>query len=254
MLGLQDAVYLLSAAAPAPPAMLEWYQDLGIDLVEGYGQTEAMSLLANSGDDSRLGSIGKVLDGVEIKIGADEELLVRADGLSPGYYKRPEKTAELWQDGWLHTGDKARIDEDGYVFLSGRVKDYFKTIHGKFVAPAPIENAFAACPAIGQLCLLGRGYSKTVMVCVLADNANVDDPGEIETAIRAQMRKVNTDVDHHARIGVAIITKEPWTIDNGLLTPTLKIRRDEVESSFGEKAESLARQAAEKHEDLIEWV
>jgi long-chain acyl-CoA synthetase len=253
-LGLQDAVYLLSAAAPAPPAMLKWYTDLGIDLVEGYGQTEAMGLVGNTRDDNRLGSIGKVLDGVEFRIGDNDELLVRADGLSPGYYNRPEKTAELWQDGWLHTGDKVRVDDDGFMFLSGRVKDYFKTIHGKFVAPAPIEGDFAACPEVEQLCLLGRGYSKTVMVCVLSVEASTQPNDMIDSLLRSQITRVNASLDHHARIGAVIVTKDPWTIENGALTPTLKIRRDEVESVFGEKAESIARLSAESHEDLVEWI
>lgn len=253
-LGLQNAKWLISGAAPAPPAMLEWYAELGLSVVEGYGQTEAMGLIGSTATEIRSGSIGKPIEGVEVLIGENDELLIRADGLSPGYYKRPEKTAELWQDGWLHTGDKARIDEDGFIFLSGRVKDYFKTIHGKFVAPAPVENHFAGCAVVGQVCLLGRGYSKTVMVCVLADHATAMEKNAVESEIREQISAVNEDLYHHARIGAVLLTKEPWTIENGMLTPTLKIRRDEVESVFGAKAEPLARRAAESHQELVEWV
>jgi long-chain acyl-CoA synthetase len=209
-----------------------------------------MALLSNSGEDNRIGSIGKAIDGVEIKIGAEDEMLIRADGLSPGYYKMSEKTAELWQDGWLHTGDKARVDEDGYVYLFGRVKDYFKTIHGKFVAPAPIENDFAACTVVEQLCLLGRGYSKTVMVCVVNSQR---DKSTLEQEILEQLTEVNTSVNKHERIGAIIITSEPWTIENGVLTPTLKIRRDEVEARFGEKAQVMARESAEQRTVLLEW-
>lgn len=249
-LGVQHAIYLLSGAAPAAMSMLEWYANLGMDLVEGFGQTEAMALLANSGEDNRIGSVGKAIEEVDVKIGENDELLIRADGLSPGYYKMPEKTAELWQDGWLHTGDKARIDEDGYVYLFGRVKDYFKTIHGKFVAPAPIENEFAACTVVEQLCLLGRGYSKTVMVCVV--NAQ-QDKATLEQQILEQLTAVNTSVNKHEKIGAIIITNEPWTIENGVLTPTLKIRRDEVEARFGEKAQVMARESAEQGTVLLEW-
>jgi len=230
--------------------MLEWYANLGMDLVEGFGQTEAMGLLANSGEDNRIGSIGKAIEDVNVKIGENDELLVQADGLSPGYYKMAEKTAELWQDGWLHTGDKARIDEDGYVYLFGRVKDYFKTIHGKFVAPVPIENDFAACAVVEQLCLLGRGYSKTVMVCVVNTQ---HDKATLEQEILEQLTEVNTSVNKHEKIGAIIITSEPWTIENGVLTPTLKIRRDEVEARFGEKAQVMARESAEQRTVLLEW-
>lgn len=253
-LGLQDAVYLITGAAPAPPSMLDWYWDIGLYLTEGYGQTEAMGIIGAKPDDNRRGSIGKVAEGVEITFSDDGELLLKADGLSPGYYKRPEKTAELWQDGWLHTGDKASIDEDGFVFLSGRVKEYFKTIHGKFVSPAPIESDFAVCPVVEQLCLLGRGYSKTVMVCVLSAEAADKERAEVEKSLRQHVVAVNEAVYHHARIGAVIVSQEPWTIDNGVLTPTLKIRRGQVEDRFGGLAEALGRRAAEAHQELIEWV
>ncbi|MDH3440002.1 MAG: AMP-binding protein [Gammaproteobacteria bacterium] len=253
-LGLQDAQYLITGAAPAPPSMLDWYWDIGLYLTEGYGQTEAMGICGATAEDNRRGSIGKIAEGVEARITKDGELVLKADGLSPGYYKRPEKTAELWQDGWLHTGDKASIDEDGFVFLSGRVKEYFKTIHGKFVSPAPIESDFAACPAVEQLCLLGRGYSKTVMVCVLSDAAADEDRTEVEKSLLQHVAAVNETVYHHARIGAVVVTAEPWTIDNGVLTPTLKIRRGQVEDRFGELAEALGRQAAESHQEIVHWL
>jgi long-chain acyl-CoA synthetase len=252
-LGLQDAQYLITGAAPAPPSLLEWYAMLGLPLVEGYGQTEAMGLIGATFDEFRPGSIGKAADGVELRIGDNDELLIRADGLSPGYYQRPDKTAELWRDGWLHTGDKARIDDEGFVYLLGRVKDYFKTIHGKFVAPAPVESRFAACPVVEQLCLLGRGYSKTVMVCVLSANAADLDKRAIEATLLQHLESVNEDLDPHARIGALIVTRDNWTIENALLTPTLKIRRDEVEARFGSHAEKLAREAAENHQQQIAW-
>ena len=112
---------------------------------------------------------------MEIRISDEGELQVKAPGLSPGYYKSPEKTAETFVDGWVYTGDKAKIDEERYVTLTGRVKDYFKTIQGKFVAPVPMEDQFSANPHIEQLCLLGRGYSKTVMVCSLTELAQSED-------------------------------------------------------------------------------
>jgi len=213
-----------------------------------------MGLIGATSDENRRGSIGTASEFIELKIGADDELLVQAEGLSPGYYKRPERTAELWQDGWLHTGDKARVDEDGFVFLSGRVKEYFKTIHGKFVSPAPIESDFAACPDVEQLCLLGRGYSKTVMICVLCEQSTDIPKEQVEVSILKTVAGINTGLYAHARIGAAIVTQEPWTIENGFLTPTLKIRRTEVEKKFGEQAEALGRRAAETHTQIIEWV
>jgi len=251
MLGLQDTDYLLSAAAPIPKSLLEWYAKLGLDVLEGFGQTEAMAMIAGLRHDHRAGSIGKPLPGVETRILESGELVCRADGLSPGYYKMPEKTAETFVDGWVHTGDKARVDKDGYYYITGRVKDYFKTIHGKFVAPAPIEGEFARSPFVEQQCLLGRGFSKTVMVCVLTAAAQAMPEGEVDDALEALVQEVNVGVEKHARIGAVIVAIEPWTIENGVLTPTLKIRREEIEQRFSDLAEELARESARQRRVLV---
>lgn len=253
-LGLDQASYLLTAAAPTPPALIHWYDRFGIRLMEGFGQTECMGPIVTNPDDRRVGSIGKPMPGCEIRISEDQELQVKADGCSPGYYNMPEKTAETFVDGWIYTGDKVKVDEDGFYYITGRVKDYFKTIQGKFVAPTPIENIFAENPHTEQICLLGRGYSKTVMTCVLSDLAQ-QQPGElIEAALRERVDAVNEATEKHARVGAVIVSTEPWTIDNGVLTPTMKIRRERIEELFGERAEDLARQSAQRGEILIEWL
>ena len=253
MLGLGESDYSLTAAAPTPPALIEWFSRFGLRLLEGFGQTEAMGLIANTAKEFRVGSIGKPAPGVDYELSEEGELLVKAAGLSPGYYKMPEKTAELYEGGWLHTGDKARVDEDGFLFLTGRVKDYFKTIQGKYVAPVPIESTFADNPYTGQLCLLGRGYSKTVMVCVLSEHGQKCERTQIESVLRERVADVNKAVEKHARIGAMIVTTEAWTIQNEVLTPTLKIRREQVEARFGELAERLARAAAEQGDVFVEW-
>ncbi len=254
MLGLSEAVYLLTAAAPTPPSLINWYENFGLTLMEGFGQTEAMGLIANNHGDRRIGSIGKPRGEVEVALTEEDELICKAEGLSPGYYKMPDKTAETFKDGWVYTGDKARIDEDGFIFLTGRVKDYFKTIQGKFVAPTPIENEFSQNPHTDQICLLGRGYSKTVMVCVLNGFAQKAEREAIEKDLKALAHTVNEVVDKHARLGAVIISTEPWSIENAMLTPTMKIRRERVETKFGELAESLARQAAEQGDLLLDWM
>ena len=253
MLGFQDVDYLLTAAAPTPAALIDWFEKLGIVLTEGYGQTEAMALIANSPVDRRVGSIGKPVTGVDVKIAESGELLCRADGLSPGYYKMPEKTAETFVDGWVHTGDKARVDEEGFYYITGRVKDYFKTMQGKFVAPVPIESEFARNQWVEQQCLLGRGYSKTVMVCVLSEIAQQQERELLENDLRRQAQEVNEKVEKHARIGAVIVCTQPWTIENGVLTPTLKIKRDQVEMLFNERAQALAHTAAVEGRLLLDW-
>ena len=252
-IGLAEVEYCLVAAAPTPPALIHWWGDLGLVLMEGFGQTEAMGLILNSHDDRRVGAIGKPIGEVEYKITGEGELAVKATGCTPGYYRMPEKTAELIQDGWLHTGDKARVDEDGFIYLTGRVKDYFKTIQGKFVAPPPIEGSFAENPHAEQQCLLGRGFSKTVMVAVLTEDAQQRPREEIEESFLATVDAINDSIERHARIGAVIISEEPWSIENEVLTPTLKIRREKIDERFGELAENLARQAAETGKLLLHW-
>ena len=253
-LGLDQAQYLLTAAAPTPPALIHWYDRFGICLMEGFGQTECMGPIVSRKEERRIGSIGKPTEDVEVRVSDEDELLVKAAGCSPGYYNMPEKTAETFVDGWVHTGDKVRIDEDGFYYITGRVKDYFKTIQGKFVAPTPIENIFTENPYTEQICLLGRGYSKTVMTSVLSAIALEQPRAVIEAALLERVKAVNTEVDNHARIGAVIISSEPWSIENRVLTPTMKIRRERVEELFGDKAQELAREAAETGEILLHWM
>jgi len=252
-LGLDDTDYLLTGAAPIAPALIEWYETLGLRLMEGFGQTEIMGPTINTKEHQRIGSIGRVVDGTELKITEEGELAFKSDGAALGYYKMPDKTAKTFVDGWVHTGDKGYIDDDGFVFLTGRVKDYFKTIQGKYVAPAPIESSFSENEWTEQLCLLGRGYSKTAMVCVLSEVARKQDREVIDDALREQVEAINAEVEKHARIGAVVVLTEAWTIENEMLTPTLKIRRDEVEGRFGERARELAHEAAVQRTCRIEW-
>ena len=254
MLGLNEADYLLTAAAPTPPALIHWFERFGLVLMEGFGQTEAMGLIANSRENRKIGSIGLPIEGVEVRLSAEDELQIRATGCSVGYYNSPEKTAETFVDGWVHTGDKVRVDADGFIFITGRVKDYFKTIQGKFVAPPPIEALFSDNPHTEQQCLLGRGYSKTAMTCVLSALAQETDRVKVEADLRAVVDQINSEIEHHARIGTLLISCDPWTIENAMLTPTLKIRREQVEQAFGEQAQALAHQAAVEGQLIIKWV
>lgn len=252
-MGLGEVEYCLTAAAPTPPPLIHWWESLGLTLMEGFGQTEAMGLIVSGENNRRIGSIGKPIGEVEIKLTDEDELAVRADGCTPGYYKQPDKTAELIRDGWIHTGDKARVDEDGFVYITGRVKDYFKTIQGKFVAPPPIEGKFAENKLVEQQCLMGRGYSKTVMVAVLAAGAQELSQDEVEASMRESVSDINDSIEKHARIGAVIISKEPWSIENGVMTPTLKIKRDKIDELFGAQGESLARKSAEEGRILVTW-
>ena len=253
-LGLGEVEFCLTASAPTPAPLIRWWHSLGLSLVEGFGQTEAMSLIVSSKDQCRIGSIGKAIGEVEYRITDEGELIVRADGFTPGYYKQPEKTAELMRDGWLHTGDKARVDEDGFLYITGRVKDYFKTIQGKFVAPPPIEGLFAENALVDQQCLMGRGFSKTVMVVVLSEAGMSESPEVVEASIRETVSAINDEIEKHARIGAVIISTDPWTVENEILTPTLKLRREKIDELHAELGEGLARESAESGRLLVHWL
>ncbi|MFK7830740.1 MAG: AMP-binding protein [Congregibacter sp.] len=253
-MGLGKVEFCLTAAAPTPPPLIHWWDSMGLALMEGFGQTEAMGLIVSGHNSRRIGSIGKPVGEVEVKLTEENELAVRALGCTPGYYKEPEKTAELIRDGWLHTGDKARVDDDGFIYITGRVKDYFKTIQGKFVAPPPIEGSFAENPYIEQQCLIGRGFSKTVMIAVLTEAAKTAERDVVEASIRDSVKTINDSLEKHARMGAVIVSDDPWSIENEILTPTLKIRRDKIDERFAELGERLARESAEQAQLLVNWV
>ena len=252
-LGLDRCEFHLTGSAPLPTPLMEWWDSVGISLMEGFGQTEAMSLIISREGARRLGSLGKAAPGVDIKITEEGELAIRADGCTPGYYKQPDKTAELIQDGWLHTGDRFRQDEDGFLYITGRIKDYFKTLQGKFVAPTPIEAQFADNPYVEQQCLVGLGMNKTMMVAVISETMRDAPRDVIEASVRATLSQLNEEVEKHARMGGAILTYEPWSIENGVLTPTLKIKRDQISDRFGEEAAAMAIESAESKTLVIRW-
>lgn len=253
-LGLGEVQFCLTASAPTPPSLINWWHSLGLILVEGFGQTEAISLIMSNKETRRIGSVGKPIGDVEYKITEEGELIVRATGCTPGYYKQPEKTAELFRDGWLYTGDKAKVDEDGFLYITGRVKDSFKTIQGKFVAPPPIENQFAENPLVEQRCLIGRGFSKTVMVTVLSEAGLNESREAAEDSILKTIATINGQTEKHARMGAVIIGTDPWTIENGILTPTLKFRRDKIDDIYAELGEKLARKSAEGGKIIVHWL
>ncbi|GAB5487527.1 MAG: AMP-binding protein [Parasphingorhabdus sp.] len=253
-LGFQNVDELISGSAPLSTSLLSFYDDLGMTIIEGFGQTEANSLFTNTKDDRRIGSIGKPNEGIDVRIAENSELQVRGPGFAVGYYNDPEKTSETFVDGWVHTGDRARVDDDGFYYITGRIKDYFKTIHGKFVAPGPIEDLFCQSPYLDQLCLIGRGCSKTAIICVPNSEGLALSKEELAQELTQTVESTNSALnERHARIGVVLLTREPWTIENGFLTTTLKVKRPAVDDAFLDIVKPLATEAAIHGEIRIEW-
>lgn len=232
-LGLDQARIIGCGASPMPKALLEWYDRVGIRIQEGYGMTENCCYgTVNMANDIRMGSVGKKLQNSEVKISEQGEILMKSGALMTGYYKDPEKTAEAIVDGFYHTGDKGRIDENGFIFITGRVKELFKTAKGKYIAPAPLEGLLAAHPHIEQCCVMGSGKSQPVVVVELSETARALDAAEVVAAVEAHLAHVNRQLEHHEMIEQVLLTTTTWTVEGGLITPTLKIRREQVEELY----------------------
>jgi long-chain acyl-CoA synthetase len=236
-MGFEDCTKFASGSAPISPHTLRWYRKLGINIGEGWGMTETSGLsCANIPFEARrLGTIGVPVEGTELKISDEGELLIRSPGLFTEYFKQPELTAEAFtEDGFFHTGDRAEWDEErrGYR-ITGRVKDIFKTAKGKYVAPVPIEARLSANPLLEQVCVLGAGMPAPVAIVVLSEAAQHLPKETVEKSLEATLADTNRHLESHERLAGVIIVDDEWTTENGLLTPTLKIKRDDLEARYG---------------------
>lgn len=228
-MGLDAVVWAQTGAAPMPPSDINAWHCIGMPLVEGYGQTETMNGFFNAPWDNKIGSVGKVSQPGKVKISEQGEILLSSLGNMLGYYKDEATTAKTLVDGWIHTGDKGNIDEDGFVTITGRLKDIFKTAKGKYVAPAPIEGKFAFNPSIAQCCLVGSGLPQPVMLTVLQPNSPAS-----ATELQEHLDSINAGLENHEKISKVIICKDMWTPDNGMMTLTLKMLRPTIEDRYAD--------------------
>ncbi len=243
-LGLDRARILVSGAAAISTGLLQWYQRIGLTICEGYGMTEHFAYgCFNRPGQVRLGSVGRPMPGLELRLDESGEILFRSVTLMQGYYRDPEKTAEALKDGWLHTGDKGVLDADGYLRLTGRVKDIFKTSKGKYVAPAPIEGEIAKNSWVEQVCLMGSNLDQPLALIELSPAARQQPEGQLSTDLQRSLNELNERLEPHERVSHFVLVREPWTVDNGCMTPTMKIRRNVLESRYAALVASLpARQ------------
>ncbi len=239
-LGLDRARVLISGAAAISTGLLAWYQRIGLTICEGYGMTEHFAYgCFNRPGQVRLGSVGRPMPNLEVRIAEDGEILLRSQTLMQGYYRDPQKTAETLRDGWLHTGDKGAVDGDGYLRITGRVKDIFKTSKGKYVAPAPIEGEIAKCPWVEQVCLMGSNLDQPLALIELSPAARQQAQALVSAELLAHLAALNSHLEPHQRISHFVLVREPWTVDNGCMTPTMKIRRNVLEARYAELVERL---------------
>jgi long-chain acyl-CoA synthetase len=250
-LGLDAVRFAGSGSAPISAELLAWYRNLGLELLEGYGMSENFnySHLTMPGR-GRPGYIGHAYDDVECKLSEQGEILVKSPGNMVGYYKDPERTAEAFtEDGFLRTGDKGELDEEGRLKITGRVKEIFKTSKGKYVAPAPIENLINDDPNVELSVVGGSGMPMTHGVVQLAEDLvpKLSDPevqARVHGDLEALLKKVNGQLVSFERLGFLVVAKDRWTVGDGQLTPTMKIRRPILEQMYQPKHEAWYAQGA----------
>ncbi|RZP63353.1 AMP-binding protein [Vibrio vulnificus] len=248
-LGLDQARVLGCGSAPVSPALLAWYHSVGLNITEAWGMTEsfAYSTLNYPFRADKIGSVGNAGPGIELKIAADDEIMVHGKGLFSGYYKNDIATQEAFdKEGWLHTGDIGRLDAEGYLTIQGRKKDTFKTAKGKFVSPVPIENKLFEYSRVEMMCLIGLGLPAPILLVVPHNFPNFDRD-RYERTTKRVIAKMNAELESHEQIKGVLMIKDPWSIDNGILTPTLKIKRHVLEQKYHEVGQNWPK------DKLVVW-
>jgi long-chain acyl-CoA synthetase len=232
-LGLSEARVIVSGAAPSPVSQLAWFAKLGIEIAEIYGMTENTAFSHANFRRIKQGSVGEPWPECESKLSEEGEILVRHPALMKGYYKDDAVTKSVFtDDGFLKTGDKGTVDGDGFLTITGRVKDQFKTDKGKYIAPAPIELKLLANTDIEQVCVVGMGLPQPVALVIASATGKDKSQQELATSLQKTLTGINPSLENYERVEKIIVMKEAWSIENGLLTPSLKLKRTELEKLY----------------------
>mgnify|MGYP001152282897 CR=1 FL=1 len=236
-LGLDQTRICVSGAAPIGQTLKEWYRKLDISISEGYAMTENCAVCTFlPGDVDRPGSVGKASLGVALKIDEDTgEVCMKAGFVMSGYYNAPDKTNEMLRNGWLHTGDQGWINDEGYLYLTGRVKDTFKTSKGIYIVPAPMEWIYDANTDIEQVCILGLGMPQPMAVVALSELGKMKSKEDLKASLKETLAKANEGIKNDQKVSTIIVAKEPFSVENGLLTPTLKVKRNMMNIVYSDK-------------------
>jgi long-chain acyl-CoA synthetase len=236
-LGLDEVRFAISGSAPIAPSMIEWYRRLGLNLIEGYAMTEDFCYSHwQTAEFRAVGHVGVPAQGVEVRLAEDGEILIKSPGTMLGYYKRPDLNAECFtEDGFFRTGDLGERRPDGQLRLIGRKKELFKTAKGKYVAPAPIETRLNAHPMVELSMVSGVGKPAPYAMVMLNEviRPRLAEPSmrdQVENELGQLLRAINQSLANHERLAMLVVAPNPWSIENGCLTPTLKIKRSRIEA------------------------
>jgi long-chain acyl-CoA synthetase len=234
----------VTGAAPIASEILEFFYACGVPVMEGYGMTETATVATvNRPADFRFGSVGKPLPGVEVRIGDDGEVLVKGANVFQGYYKNEEGTREALEDGWLHTGDLGHIDEDGFLFITGRKKDIIITAGGKNITPANLENHLKESPWVSQAIVIGDRRPYLIALITLDEEMIPPDEDRDSDEMRGKIQKVvddvNTQVGPVEQIKRFEILPHDLSQETGELTPTLKVKRNVVREKYADVIDAV---------------
>lgn len=234
-LGLNRARSTVSGSAPLQLSVIEWFRKIDVFITNGYGMTEncAICTQVDGRDFEKLASVGKPQCGVEVKIDPkNEEILMRGPFVMEGYYKNKKLTEKTLVDGWLRTGDKGRLDEDNYLYVTGRVADSFKTSKGKFIEPLTLEKYFGNIKELEEVCVTGIGMPQPLALAQLSEIGKAMPREELTSRLSQHLEEINQDLENYKKIATLVIVKEAWTEQNKILGPTLKIKRGNVEKMY----------------------
>ncbi len=252
--------YVVSGSAPLPPEIAEFFQAAGVPIIEGYGLTETAPVLTvNPQNAPRVGTVGRAIPGVELRIAADGEILARGPNVMSGYYNKPDATADVLHDGWFHTGDIGAIDADGYLRITDRKKDLIVTSGGKKIAPQPIESVLKRSPIVSEAMVLGdrRRYAIALIVPDFAalerrlkdlgrppgPSAELVTRPDVVALYQEIVDALNHDLSQFERIKRIAVLPSEFSIATGELTPTMKVRRKVIEDRWRERIDELYRES-----------
>ena len=255
-LGLDQCRVAAGGAAPMPVELMRWYAALGLNLIELYGMTENGCTHSTDVKDPMPGSVGQALNGVQCRLDpVSSEVQVRSSGLMLGYFLEPEITAQAFTpDGWLHTGDKGSLDAQGNLKITGRVKDLFKTSKGKYVAPAAIEALLTVMPGVEACCVVGANLAQPLAILaltpeVITQSLDPQKQAQLQADFQRELLGLNLKLDPHERLSCLVLDETPWTVGSGFVTPTLKVKRNQIEEVYGVLFEAWAA-----HSSDIVWI
>jgi long-chain acyl-CoA synthetase len=255
--------FFVSGGAPLSKKLSYAFWAAGIPILQGYGMTEACVVSANRPDDHSSGSIGRPFEGIEMKIGKDDEILIRGKNVMKGYYNKPELTAQaIDEEGWYHSGDVGRIDDDGHVYITDRLKDLFKLSNGKYIAPQQVESLLKQSPLVGQAVVVGSGRKQTGALIVpdwealkvalsekgLSPAGTKDELSkkpEVVKFVQREISEMTKELSDYERVKKVALLPREFSIEKGEMTPTLKIKRGVIDEKYNDLIDEICGAGAD---------